>query len=275
MIGPDEPVSGEIMRTFRTLSVASLLVFASLLLLAGCAGGRPSAAPVPPFLEALEVWPDVYRQNFEKIRSFTGKARLSVESEQFSGNVSMETNWINPERLFLKVEGPLGLDVGQIFVGANRFIWYNQYENHFISGSVNDPYLNRFMRTNITFADMKYNVLGYAGNWEEPLQLRNGMHGVFFTQIEDIEYQYLVNPETGLLENYEARREGRPFMRYDFKNYRVIDGIYVPMIIQITMIDQKERITIFYTDIVLNQPVDLQKLTIQIPSKVVQLNVNE
>lgn len=263
------------MRTFRTLSVANLLVIASLLLLAGCAGGRPSASPVPPFLEALEVWPDVYRQNFEKIRSFTGKARLSVESEQFSGNVSMETNWVNPERLFLKVEGPLGLDVGQIFVGANRFIWYNQYENHFISGSVNDPYLNRFMRTNITFADMKYNVLGYAGNWTEPLQLRNGMHGVFFTQIEDIEYQYLVNPETGLLENYEARREGRPFMRYDFKNYRVIDGIYVPMIIQITMIDQKERITIFYTDIALNQPVDLQKLTIQIPSKVVQLNVNE
>ncbi len=254
------------------------LLCAVALFLAGCAGGvaqSGNARPIKPFLEALEVWPDAYRQNFERIQSFYGKAKLSVESESFNGNASLQTHWQRPEKLFMKVEGPLGLDVGEIFVGPSRFIWYNQHENHFLSGSVDDPYLNRFMQTTITFKDLKFAALGYAGNWEEPLQLQDGLHGIFTTMIDDIEYRYIVNPETGLLESVEALRDGRAFVRQDFKNYRIIDGVYVPMIVQFTMLDQKERITIFYREIALNQPVDLQQLTIQISSKVEQLNVNE
>jgi len=63
-------------------------------------------------------------------------------------------------------------------------------------------------------------------------------------------------------------------LRQDFKNYRNIDGIYLPMIIQITLPDQKERISIFYKSVELNKPLDLAKHTIEISSKVQQLNLN-
>jgi hypothetical protein len=250
--------------------------------LLSCAGGKSASGPgdgeMPsysgskPFFASLQNWPDAYRQNFARIQSFTGNARLSVESEQMNGNASLDTYWIYPDKLYLLIEGPLGMDVGKIYVGPSRFIWYNQYENHFTSGSVEDPYLNRFMHTNITFQDIKYTSLGYVAMAGEPLRLVDNVHGIFANRKDDIEYHYLVNPLNGLLESCEARRDGRAFMKQEFKNYRIIDGIYIPMLIQITMIDQKERISIFYKQIQLNQSIDTQKLTIEISPKVEQLN---
>lgn len=257
-------------------------VIMMLYFLSGCAGSKSSSSggssssqsfsTTVPFLSSLSNWPEAYRANFAKIRTFSGDARISVESEQFNGNASLETRWMKPDKLYMLIEGPLGMDVGKIYIGPTRFMWYNQYENHFTSGSVDDPYLNRFMHTNITFNDMKFTALGYVGQVETPLRLIDEVHGIFANTIDDIEYHYLVNPATGLLESCQARRDGRAFMKQEFKNYHVIDGVYVPMLIQITMIDQKERISVFYKNIKLNDAIDLQKMAIEISPKVEQLN---
>ncbi|MGH1365483.1 MAG: DUF4292 domain-containing protein [Calditrichia bacterium] len=253
-----------------------LLAIACCLFFAGCAGSGMRNFGVKPFLNSLDTWPEEYQSNFEQIRTFSGSARLSIESEQFNGNVSLKTNWVRPDRLYLQAEGPLGLDVGKIFIGENRFMVYNQYNNHFTSGSIRDPYLNRFMQTNITLSELRHTVLGYVLEPDSPKQLTNRTHGIFTARSieDDIDYRYVVNPESGLLETCELSRESRVFLRQDFKNYRNIDGIYLPMIIQITLPDQKERISIFYKSVELNRPLDLAKHTIEISSKVQQLNLN-
>ncbi len=89
----------------KSVITASLLF--SFLLMA-CAGGGVRNLRVKPFLETLDSWPEEYRSNFQQIRSFSGKARLSIESEQFNGNVSLKTNWVQPDKLYLQAEGPQG-----------------------------------------------------------------------------------------------------------------------------------------------------------------------
>ena len=242
------------------------------LLISACSGGM-SQRNVQPFTSDLELWPDLYRQNFAKFSTFIGKAELSIESPQLSGNVSLTTHWVNPDKLFLKAEGPLGVDVGKIFLGPNRFVWYNQYENHFTSGSVNDPYLNRFLQTTFTFQDLRSAMLGRAPEIYETLFLTDRTHGIFTARVDDIEYRYLVNPATGLLESCEMVRDGRVFLKQKFQRYQTIDGVYLPGIITITLIDQQERISIFYKDIKLNKPVNAEAYVIEIGPKVEQLNL--
>ena len=251
-------------------------------MLSGCAGSRQSglgsgSSNLPPFVVSLDDWPERYRQNFENLRTFHGDARLTVESEQFGGNVDLETVWRSPDKLFLKAEGPLGLDIGKIFVGQERFIWYNQYENHYTAGNLSDPYLNRFLQTNITLEDLKYTVLGYTGQIADNVRLVDSTHGVFESvdrYDDEISYRFVVNPKSGLLETVEALRQNRPYMRQDFRNYRIFDGIYMPGIVQVTMLDQRERVSIFYKSIKVNGPVAPHEYTIEISSKVEQLNVN-
>lgn len=245
-----------------------------LLLAAGCAGTQKKYDIVKPMSAGLDTWPEVYRQNFQAMNSFHGNARVTIESQQFSGNVSMEVSWIRPDKLYIQAEGPLGIDVGKIYVGASRFIIYNQYNNHFTSGSVDDPYLNRLWLTNFSLQELKYAVLGYAAQAERPLRLSDEFHGVFTAQDEEIEYRFIVNPERGLLERCEILRDGRVFMQQDFKKYKSVNGFYVPQIIQITMLEQKERLSIFYEDMQINKQLDARAFVIDVNSKVQQLNLN-
>jgi hypothetical protein len=199
---------------------------------------------------------------------------VTIESPQFSGNVSVETYWTRPDRLYIQAEGPLGIDVGKIYVGSSRFIIYNQHENHFTSGSVDDPYLNRIWLTNFTLKELKFAALGYAVQAEEPLQLTDEFHGVFLSREGDIQHRFVVNPESGLLERCESIRDTKVFMQQEFKNYKIVNGFYIPQLIQITLLEQKERISVFYNDMEINKPIDPSKLVIQISPKVEQLNLN-
>ncbi|GEM_PF-2250516 len=257
----------------RQISRLVIAIIGSIFLLAGCSSGT-KIFRVKTFITKLRIWPEVYLQNFQRVETFHGKARLTIESENLSGNVSLETYWVHPDKLYLKAEGPLGLDIGKMFIGEKRFIVYNQYNNFFTSGSVDDPYLNRFWQTNFNLKQLKYAVLGFPLYWDPALALVDTVNGIFVTRDDEIEYRYVVNPQNGLLESLEASRNNRVFLQQDFKNYRVVGGVFFPSIIRLTLIDQKERISIFYKEMEVNVPIDPEIYTIDISSKVQQLNVN-
>jgi hypothetical protein len=90
----------------------------------------------------------------------------------------------------------------------------------------------------------------------------------------DIQHRFVVNPESGLLERCESIRDTKVFMQQEFKNYKIVNGFYIPQLIQITLLEQKERISVFYNDMEINKPIDPSKLVIQISPKVEQLNLN-
>ncbi len=249
-----------------------VLLLASFLI-AGCGAGY-LAMQVKPFTLDLATWPTRYQQNFDKLETFTGEARLTVESVDFSGHVTVKTYWKQPDNLYIQAEGPFGLDIGKVFVGSSRFIVYNQYDNHFLSGSVEDPYLNRFPQTNFTFKQLKNAILGYAFQTDEPITLSDELHGIFTTQSDGIEYRYIVNPESGLLETCQLSRNDNVFLRQEFKKYRLVDGIYMPGIITLTMPEQKERISVLYKNMQANVTVDFQKYLIEVGTKTRQLNLN-
>lgn len=252
-----------------------LHIYVTILIFVASCGGSKQMVQVDPFLTNLGDWPFAYQQNYQQVNTFKGKARMTIESEQFSGNVSVNTTWSNPEVLFLQADGPLGINVGKIFIGQNRFLIYNQYSNYFSSGSVEDDYLNRFLVTNFTLNDVKVSALGKAiipeGVSPELIDARNG---IFQARDDAFQYRYIVNPRSGLLESCEVRRLSSVFIKQDFQNYRVVNGVYMPSLIRITMPEQKERLTIFYNEMEINIPVDPTTYAIEVNSQVKQLNLD-
>lgn len=252
--------------------VAALIVLLTALSL-GCGGGLKSRVS-QPFLTDLQEWPLQFRMNRERIRTLSGKARLTIESAQYSGHVSVKTYYVAPDTVFLQAEGPLGIDVGKIFIGKNRFIFYNQYENSFLSADLDDPFLGRFLQTNVQLKDLKRAIAGDTPVLPSALRLIDNRRGVFVYTDGINKFRYIVNPATGLLEAWESVSDGKVEIREEFKNYREIDGVYVASFIKITLPQQMERISIFYKEMKVNKPVDPHIYTIEINPNVKQLNIN-
>ena len=255
--------------TVRRLALAVLLLAVS-----GCAGSLQTGGRLDPFVTVLEAWPDAYRQNFARTGTFSATAKLTIESTQFAGNVDIDIDYTRPDKLAIKGEGPLGIDVARIFIGGDRFIVYDQHNNTFTSGSVADPYLNRFQQTSFSLRDVRLAALGQAMQPVEQPRLVDRVHGLFEATDEDFRYRYLVNPRSGLLESCEVLRDGRVFMRQEFRNYRRFGEVYVPGIVQVTLLEQKERISLFFKDVRVNQPIDPQRYVIHIPTEVDQINLD-
>lgn len=253
----------------------SYFYFAFLLFpfLVSCTGGT-KARIAQPRVTDIANWPQQFEANFSKINTFEGSARLTIESPQFSGHISIKTYWISPDIFFIKAEGPLGLDIGKMYIGESRFIIYNQFENRFLSGSIDDEFLGKFLQTDIYLKDLRQAILGRPVIFSTSLTLTDRTHGIFRTRIGAADYRYVVNPVTGLLDRWEKLRNDQIQILEEFKNYRQIDGVFFPFLIQITLPAEQQRISIFYQDVVLNNPIDSKIYTIEIGPKVKQLNLN-
>ena len=73
-----------------------------------------------------------------KISTLQASCRISVDSEEFSGNFFASVYYTKNDSLLLSVSGPFGIQAGKLFVGNERFIFYNQMTNKFYNGSIKD-----------------------------------------------------------------------------------------------------------------------------------------
>jgi hypothetical protein len=243
------------------------------ILLMDCAVGFKHKK-IQPFVSSLGDWPLKYQTNNDQIHTFKANARFTIESASYSGHLSLKTYWIQSDTLFLQAEGPLGLDVGKIFVGKSRFILYNQFNNNFVSGSIDNPFLSKFFQTNLSLRELKQSILGRPPFPSAKIRLIDPINGIFSVNLGLNEYKYYVNPVTGLLEKWENIENGQVLVREQFKKYKEIDGIFIPGFIQIYLPLENERVSISYKDIELNNPIKNSIYTIEIGPKIKQLNLN-
>jgi hypothetical protein len=244
-----------------------------LLYLFGCSGGIKTRIS-KPVVSNIADWPQQFEANFSKISTLEGNARLTIETPAFSGHISLKTYWISPDTFFIQAEGPLGLDVGKMFIGETRFIIYNQFENQYLSGSIDDEFLGKFLQTDIYLKDLRQAILGRPLTHYPSLTLTDANHGIFRKRIGSVDYRYVVNPATGLLERWEKLQNDQIQVLQEFKNYHQLDQVYLPYLVQITLPREQQRISVFYKEIILNNPIDSKTYTIEIGPKVKQLNLN-
>ena len=69
---------------------------------------------------------DYIQTEEDELYSLEASCRISVDSEEFSGNFFANVYYIKEDSLLLSVSGPFGIQAGSLFIGKGRFIFYNQ-----------------------------------------------------------------------------------------------------------------------------------------------------
>ncbi|MEJ2637053.1 MAG: DUF4292 domain-containing protein [Calditrichia bacterium] len=254
------------------------LFFRRLILLAlffsvGCASAYLKKTPELKF-SSLPEWPAAYQKNFKSLKTIQSRARITVESPEFATNFNARLIYAAPDTVFLQAEGPLGLDIGKIFIGKYRFIVYNQYNNQFFSGSLDETYYSTFLQTDVTFRQLKNAFVGYVP-LPDNLMLADEQHGIFSAVVNGTKWRFAVNVNSGILESWEVIKDNQVSLKQEFKNYRVEKGILVPGLIRLVLPLKKEMVAIFHKNIKINEKLDPDSYHIEIGPKVKQLIVGE
>ncbi|MFZ0389517.1 MAG: DUF4292 domain-containing protein [Calditrichia bacterium] len=250
-------------------SAGKFLIFALLFFLS-CSAPRTLKNPLP----RIAVWPQFYQKNFQAVKNLSSQARISVESTSMATTFSAKIIYAAPHTLFMQAEGPLGLDVGKFFIGKNRFIVYNQYQNNFISGRLEESYYNTFLETGLSFDEIKNAVVGYV-RLPENLQLVDDRNGIFAALVNGEKWRYQVNPSTGALQRFEIHRDDEIVFYQEFENYRRDHGILLPGLIRVVQPVKKEMVAIFHKNMKINQELNPGQYRVIINPKVEQLILSE
>lgn len=241
----------------------------SVVFAAGCASHPHSKLTDGKFFN-LSSWPSFYMQNHHRLRSLTSQSQISLETPNLAATITASFIFAAPDTLFLQVEGFLGMDLGKIFIGKDRFILYNQFNNQFIAGDIDDPHYNTFLETNLTLSQIKQAVIGFTA-LPENLVLVDEEQGLFSALENQQESRYKVNKRTGALEWIEIINDGQLELRQEFKNYTTMDGILFPRLVRIILPHRKEMVALFHKNIKINKAIDRKTYSIEIGPRTKQL----
>ncbi len=242
-----------------------VLLLTAIVLFHGCKTQKVfvrSDYPNPTYRQLLSI----HEQWQQSLKTFSAKGRITIDSPQFSGNFEGRIFARGNDSLLISVSGFMGTEVGKVFVGKDRFIFYNKYENQFITGHRDDFEQTHFLQFPITLSELREVFLAQDHftilKKEEFRKTQDG----YFLKAKNGSYDYNIwfDGQTLLIRKIEYLKEGQIMYSKEYKRYEEHDGLLFPKLINFVRPQEKQGMSIIYKEINLNRPIpnDIFKIKI-------------
>jgi len=209
------------------------------------------------------------------IQTLNGQIRITLDTPQYSGNFTASVLINEPDSMLLTVTGPFGIKLGKVFVSKNRFIFYNQVMSQFYKGSKEDFAGKNFLQFPIEIGELKnvfiardpFDVLS-----KKKLSIKDNM---YYLEAENGHYNYNIwfEPEHLLISKIEYLKDGKVHFYKEYKNFREVNGIYFPHLVNFVRPDEKQGISIIFTDLTVNQYNDPELYKIKVADNAKQIDL--
>lgn len=233
-----------------------IVLILGLMVLQGCRTQRviiKNEYPNPTYRQLLEL-----HERWQKsIKTFSAKGRITVDTPQFSGNFEARIFARGSDSLLVSVSGFMGTSVGKVFVGKNRFIFYNQYDNQFITGRNEDFEQTHFLQFPVSIAMMREVLLAQdhfsilkKEKFEKQadgyyLEAQNGAY----------DYQIWFDKNTLLIKKINYIKDDEILFSKQYKKFTLYNGFYFPRVINFVRPLEKQGMSIIFKQVVLNKPI--------------------
>jgi len=264
---------------------------------AGCAGRAPELNRdwQPEELHARVV------ENYRRLHTFRGEGPLTIESPQARLSAPSRILVLKPDSIFIKVEAALGIDAGFFFADRRQFATFSPLENLYFFGETEKVRELTFFQMDLTYDEMMSGMVGaalphfdstftitregdeYRLEGKRPQRFAEEMHANGMTQYAAAELDsaawqviYWVDAKRGVVVKAEERDEnGALYARQDFKRFRQVRGVWLPQLIQMQRPALKERLTIFYNHIEVNDKIAASEFVIRVPQNARRVDLSD
>jgi len=239
------------------------------LFFSGCAGLIPGRHPLP------EVKPEILKHNIQnhvnKLHSLQARAQITAASREgaFSGTLTMTAK--PPDSLYMKIEGPLGIDLGSTLFFGDSVLIYSAWDNLLFKGKTGVLGINIVLPIASNPPDFLSRIPGLllpVINLHFPLESYtiDGRH---------YKYQYIngetffVSPKGPVVDRWEKRDMFNELTwSWEGDKYRKTGGIHLPYLIRLTEHQVKQRLTIYFKSIKVNRTLKTGWCDFEIPEGV-------
>jgi hypothetical protein len=249
------------------------LLLLMLFLLAGCSN--------PRFV--LDTRETTFRQLLEhieneqqKIKSLQAISRITIESKEFSGNFFARILYQQSDSLLITVTGFFGLEAGNLFIGKERFIFYNQMSNKFYNGSVQDFKSRKFMQFPLTLSELSNLFLGRETFTIMKIVTYTQEENLFFIAAQNGDYNYKIwiDPYTGHILKLFTYRFDQLIYTREYGDFIKIDKTYFPRKIIMNQPEENQAVAVYYTELKINKEINREKFEIKISDNAEQIDLS-
>lgn len=192
-----------------------------------------------------------------KLHSLQGLGAISFDSPEISGTAAFSAQLKRPDSLLVFLEGPLGIDVGTLFLSRETYVVYSSMENRVFTGN---PAAGSF-RSVIPFELTSGQLLdAFAGVFALPdreaavYETRNGLFYVSFP-CGALTCEYWIDPDLLVVTEYrQLDAAGSVLLEARCTSITEDAGAAAPQKIVVKFPQRKRRIAIAYSHLDLNPP---------------------
>ena len=217
-----------------------------LSLLFGCTAPFLRNRPLPELSSRQLI--EKLQSHGRRLRTIQGNAHLTINSESGNFQGSLQIQARLPDSLFVKVEGPFGVDVAYLHLFGRELLFYSPMLQQAYRGTLGEKI--DLLPVQISTGDFLLQTLGLLLVPETRIEdirscvARSGHYEIYFYNGERV----FVLPEGPVVSRWEKRNEdGNLDWTWEGRNFRKSGGVWLPRLIQIHVEDPRQFITIYYT----------------------------
>lgn len=209
--------------------------------------------------------------NYNSITTFFASGTIEIENKNSFYSATFELKFQNKDSLLLKIYGPFGITVAQIFLEKNSFQLYNSIENTLEIGNIDSLKMGNLIEASLT----KENFISMFGMYDVDFkniktEIIDG-ETFFVNEIQNKKNIFKLNSEENVFTNSIVLENNKKKLEQKFSNFDQIGNIHFPYKIWTTFIETNLSIVIDYDDIKINEPIDFDFI---VPKNVKQKKTN-
>lgn len=197
--------------------------------------------------------------NQSLIQSMRAEGKVTIETPELAQTATFMLNLQKPDSVMLRIEGPFGIEVGAAIVTREEFLFYNILQNKVFTGSSKPENLSKILRVQVGFEDLLNLFSGGtflpqdAASANEIIVEENQLVATYSDRL--YKRRYWVDPNTLLIVKIQHfGADGKLFLDQRFDKHRLVGGVSIPHIVQLTLPRERRRVSISYSELALNVP---------------------
>ena len=164
---------------------------------------------------------DIVNTRFNKIESLEAEGSIAFDSPEMSNSGYIEIRLKKPDSIYVKIEGPFGIDIATALITRTDFTYYNVHENKVIMGPTTDINIGAVLRIKVSFDEL---INSFSGSFYFPDEGSDSTDAaaednLYVLQVKK-DYgkkKYLIEPKTYNINNYSV---------YDNNQKRLLEVSY-------------------------------------------------
>jgi hypothetical protein len=219
---------------------------------------------------------DYVENEQQQVKALQAVSRITIDSKEFSGHFYANILYRQSDSLLVTVNGLFGLDAGNLFIGKDRFIFYNQITNKFYNGSVQDFKSRRFMQFPLSISELSNILLGKENFTIMKIIDYSVQQNSFLIKAQngDLNYNIWIDNRTGHIFKLHAYKLDQLLFTREYGDFIRQNGIYFPRKIIMNQVEEHQSIAVYYTELKINKEINPHKFDIKISDTAQQIDIS-